>query len=153
MDGTKFPHLFSPLKVGTHTYKNRIVAAPIYCGTFGTIPFLSSVFFQAFEERSKGGCAQVTVGETPVDFEYANREPFDPIDYSRFEGPSFEALKRAAGMIKGNGAVALIELSHCGESKLAIPGLEEPHRARGIREGGWRRGHGDGRRDDSLRHR
>ena len=135
MDNTKFPHLFSPLKVGTHTYKNRIVAAPIYCGTFGTIPFLSSVFFQAFEERSKGGCAQVTVGETPVDFEYANREPFDPIDYSRFEGPAFEALKRAAGVIKGNGSVALIELSHCGESKLAIPGLEEPHRARGIREG------------------
>ena len=126
MDCTEFPHLFSQLSVGTHTYKNRVVAAPIYCGTFGTIPFLSSVFFQAFEERSKGGCAQVTVGETPVDFEYANREPFDPIDYSRFEGPSFEALKRAAGVIKGNGAVALIELSHCGESKLAIPGLKNP---------------------------
>jgi 2,4-dienoyl-CoA reductase-like NADH-dependent reductase (Old Yellow Enzyme family)/thioredoxin reductase len=126
MDSTKFPNLLSPLKVGTHTYKNRVVAAPIYCGTFGTIPFLSSVFFQAFEERSKGGCAQVTVGETPVDFEYANREPFDPIDYSRFEGPSFEALKRASGVIRGNGAVALIELSHCGESKLAIPGLKNP---------------------------
>jgi 2,4-dienoyl-CoA reductase-like NADH-dependent reductase (Old Yellow Enzyme family)/thioredoxin reductase len=126
MDDTRFPHLFSPLKVGTHTYRNRVVAAPIYCGTFSTIPFLSSVFFQAFEERSRGGCAQVTVGETPVDFEYANREPFDPIDYSRFDGPSFEALKRAAGAIRGNGAVALIELSHCGESKLAIPGLKNP---------------------------
>ena len=126
MTGTRFPHLFSPLKVGTHTYKNRVVAAPIYCGTFGTIPFLSSVFFQAFEGRSKGGCAQVTVGETPVDFEYANREPFEPIDYSRFDTPSFEALKRAADMIRDNGAVALIELSHCGESKLAIPGLKNP---------------------------
>jgi 2,4-dienoyl-CoA reductase-like NADH-dependent reductase (Old Yellow Enzyme family)/thioredoxin reductase len=126
MGGTKFPHLFSQLLVGTHTYKNRVVASPIYCGTFGTIPILSSVFFQAFEERSKGGCAQVTVGETPVDFEYANREPFDPIDYSCFDGPSFEALKRASGVIKGNGAVALIELSHCGESKLAIPGLKNP---------------------------
>lgn len=126
MDSRRFPHLFSPMKVGTHTYKNRIIAAPIYCGTFGTIPFLSSVFFQAFEERSKGGCAQVTVGETPVDFEYANREPFDPIDYTRFEGPSFEALKKAADMIKGHGAFALIELSHCGESKLFIPGLKNP---------------------------
>ncbi|HUJ69127.1 MAG TPA: FAD-dependent oxidoreductase [Syntrophorhabdales bacterium] len=126
MSANKFPHLFSQLKVGMHTYKNRVVAAPIYCGTFGTIPFLSSVFFQAFEGRSKGGCAQVTVGETPVDFEYANREPFEPIDYSRFDTPSFEALKRAAGMIRENGAVALIELSHCGESKLAIPGLKNP---------------------------
>ena len=123
---TKFPNLFSPLKVGTHTYKNRIIAAPIYCGTFGTIPFLSDVFFQAFEGRSKGGCAQVTVGETPVDFEYANREPFAPIDYTNFESPSFNALKRAADNIKSNGAFALIELSHCGESKLFIPGLKNP---------------------------
>ncbi len=126
MTSTKFPHLFSPMSVGTHTYKNRVIAAPIYCGAFGTIPFLSSVFFQAFEERAKGGCAQVTVGETPVDFEYANREPFEPIDYTRFEGPSFEALKKAADIIKGHGAVALIELSHCGESKLFIPGLKNP---------------------------
>jgi 2,4-dienoyl-CoA reductase-like NADH-dependent reductase (Old Yellow Enzyme family)/thioredoxin reductase len=123
---SKFPNLFSPLKVGTRTYKNRIVAAPIYCGTFGTIPFLSSVFFQAFEERSRGGCAQVTVGETPVDFEYANREPFEPIDYTDFESPSFKSLKKAADMIKGNGSIALIELSHCGESKLFIPGLKNP---------------------------
>jgi 2,4-dienoyl-CoA reductase-like NADH-dependent reductase (Old Yellow Enzyme family)/NADPH-dependent 2,4-dienoyl-CoA reductase/sulfur reductase-like enzyme len=125
MHGT-FPHLFSPFKVGTHTYKNRIVAAPIYCGTFGTIPFLSSVLFQAIEERSKGGCAQVTVGETPVDFEYANREPFEPIDYTDFDGPSFESFKKAADMIKGGGAVAVVELSHCGESKLLIPGLKNP---------------------------
>lgn len=123
---TKFPNLFAPLKVGGRTYKNRIVAAPIYCGTFGTIPFLSSVFFQAFTERSRGGCAQVTVGETPVDFEYANREPFDPIDYRDFDGPSFRSLEKAAGIIKGNGALALIELSHCGESKLFIPGLKNP---------------------------
>jgi 2,4-dienoyl-CoA reductase-like NADH-dependent reductase (Old Yellow Enzyme family)/thioredoxin reductase len=122
----RFPNLFSPLKVGSRTYKNRIVAAPIYCGTFGTIPFLSSVFFQAFNGRSKGGCAQVTVGETPVDFEYANREPFAPIDYRTFEGPSFESLKATATMIKENGAVAIIELSHCGESKLFIPGLKNP---------------------------
>jgi 2,4-dienoyl-CoA reductase-like NADH-dependent reductase (Old Yellow Enzyme family)/thioredoxin reductase len=122
----KYPNLFSPLKVGTHIYKNRIIAAPIYCGTFGTIPFLSSVFFQAFEERSKGGCAQVTVGETPVDFDYANREPFEPIDYTNFDSPSFKAIKKAADIIKGNGAIALIELSHCGESKLLIPGLKNP---------------------------
>lgn len=122
----KFPHLFTPLAVGTRMYKNRLVAAPIYCGNFGTIPFLSSVFFQAFTERSKGGCAQVTVGETPVDFEYANREPFEPIDYTNFDTPSFKSLEKAAGIIKGNGAFALIELSHCGESKLFIPGLKNP---------------------------
>lgn len=132
-----YPRLFSPLKIGTHVYKNRIVAAPIYCGSFGTIPYLSDVFYQAFEERSKGGCAQVTVGETPVDFEYANREPFDPINYSDFGSPSFYAFKKAADIIRNNGAVALIELSHCGESKMAIPGLKGPIGPMGyIREDG-----------------
>ncbi len=122
----RFPNLFSPMKVGKHTYKNRIVASPIYCGSFATIPFLSDVFFQAFEERAKGGCAQVTVGETPVDFEYANREPFEPIDYRDYGTPIFKALKRASDIIKKNGAFSLIELSHCGESKLLIPGLKNP---------------------------
>ena len=62
MAGTKFPHLFSQLKVGTHTYKNRVVAAPIYCGTFGTIPFLSSVFFQAFRSDRRAAAPRSPSG-------------------------------------------------------------------------------------------
>lgn len=121
-----FTDLFRPIQVGTHTYKNRIAAAPIYCGTFATIPFLSSVLWQSVTEKAEGGCAQVTIGETPVDFEYANREPFEPIDYLAFEGPAFKFLKHAASIIKQHGAVAMIELSHCGESKLVLPGLKNP---------------------------
>lgn len=124
--GTKFPNLFSPLRAGLHLYKNRVIGAPIYCGTFATIPFLSSVLFQSVEEKAKGGCAQVTIGETPVDFVYANREPFEPIDYTDYTSPSFRELKRAAEIIKSYEAIAMIELSHCGESKLFIPGLKNP---------------------------
>ena len=85
----KFPNLLSPIKVGTHTYRNRIIGAPIYCGPFVSLPFLSGVVAKAMEERSRGGCAQVTVGETPVDFEYANRDPFPPIDFSDYNHPAF----------------------------------------------------------------
>jgi 2,4-dienoyl-CoA reductase-like NADH-dependent reductase (Old Yellow Enzyme family)/thioredoxin reductase len=126
MSSKKYPNLFSTLKVGTHTYKNRIIAAPIFCGTFISMPFLSDVIFQAYGERAKGGCAQVTVGETPVDFEYANREPFTPIDYTDFNVPEFALFKKITDGIKENNAIALIELSHCGESKMAIPGLKNP---------------------------
>ncbi|MBP2650367.1 MAG: NADH-flavin oxidoreductase, Old yellow enzyme family [Firmicutes bacterium] len=122
----KFPNLFSSINVGTHTYKNRIIAAPIYCGTFATFPPLSPMFFQAFEARAKGGYAQVTIGETPVDFEYANREPFPPIDYTDYNDPAFGKLKKVVDNIKSNGGMALIELCHCGESKLFIPGLKNP---------------------------
>lgn len=122
----KFQKLFSPLQVGTFTFKNRIVGAPIYCGNFATLPFLSDVLFQNMSTKAKGGCAQITVGETPVDFDYANREPFPPIDYTNYEDPVFHALKKVVDVIKAHGAVAMIELSHCGESKLKIPGLKNP---------------------------
>ena len=34
----------------------------------------------------------MTVGETPVDFEYANKDPFPPIDFSNYEDPAFGKL-------------------------------------------------------------
>jgi 2,4-dienoyl-CoA reductase-like NADH-dependent reductase (Old Yellow Enzyme family)/thioredoxin reductase len=122
----KFPNLFSPLKVGTHTYKNRVIAAPIFCGPFATLPFLSDVLYYAMEARAKGGCAQVTVGETPVNFEYANKDPFPPIDYTDFNDPAFIALSRIAKNIKHYDAVAIIELDHCGAARLALPGMKNP---------------------------
>ena len=122
----KYNNLLSPLKVGSHNYSNRMVAAPIYCGTFASIPFLSDVLKQSISEKARGGYAQVTVGETPVDFEYANREPFEPVDYTKYEGKVFDALKRGTDQIRANGAFSMIELSHCGESKLFLPGLKNP---------------------------
>src|SRR5208282_120279 len=107
----KFPHLFSPLRVGSRTYKNRIIGAPIYCGPFLSLPFLSDVMAKAVEERSRGGCAQVTVGETPVDFEYANKDPFPPIDFTNHNDPAFAKLAALAQAIRKNGAIALIELN------------------------------------------
>lgn len=122
----KFPNLFSPIKVGTHTYKNRIIGAPIFCGPFATMPFLSDVLYHAMKARAEGGCAQVTVGETPVNFEYANKDPFPPIDYSNYNDPAFIALSRIAKTIKQYDAIAMIEISHCGAARLALPELKNP---------------------------
>ncbi len=122
----RYPNLLSPLKVGTRTYKNRVVAAPIYCGIFSVLPGLDKVLLQSVTEKSKGGVAQVTIGETFIDSEYANREPFPPVDYSKLEGPFYDAMINAVKIIHDGGALAVIELSHCGESKLKIPGLKDP---------------------------
>lgn len=119
-----YKHLFTPLKVGTHTYKNRIVAAPIYCGTFLNIPGLDYVLKHAMLARAAGGAAQVTLGETPVDFCGASREPFPPIDYANLNDPTMDKLKSLVSAIKAEGAKCMIELSHCGESVEPIPGVE-----------------------------
>lgn len=61
----KYPHLFSPLRIGNVTLKNRIEVAPM-----GTEPntsgFLSEQNLAAYESRAKGGAAIVTRGETLV---------------------------------------------------------------------------------------
>lgn len=119
-----YKHLFTPLKVGTHTYKNRIVAAPIYCGTFLNIPGLDYVLKHAMLARAAGGCAQVTLGETAVDFCGASREPFPPIDYADLNDPTMAKLKPLVAAIRAEGAKCLIELSHCGESVEPIPGVQ-----------------------------
>lgn len=120
---SKFKHLFTPMQVGTHTYKNRIIAAPIYCGTFLNIPGLSFVLDHGMRARAAGGCAQVTLGETPVDFCGASREPFPPIDYGNLNDPAMPKLKELVSAIRREGAKCLIELSHCGESVEKIPGV------------------------------
>ncbi len=120
---SSYPHLFSPMQVGTHVYKNRVIAAPIYCGTFINIPGLDYVMSNAMRERARGGCAQVTLGETAVDFVGASREPFPPIDYANLNDPSMPKFRALAADIKAEGAKCLIELSHCGESVEPIPGV------------------------------
>ena len=120
---SKYPLLTSPIKIGSKTLKHRMVAAPIYCGPFALMPFFSDVLFNGIVTRAEGGSAEVIVGETAVDFEHANREPFPPVDYSVHSGPTFDRLKEIAARCKAAGAVTLIELSHCGRSRMDIPGM------------------------------
>lgn len=120
---SKYPLLTSPIKIGSKIFKHRMVAAPIYCGPFALMPFFSDVLFNGIVTRAEGGSAEVIVGETAVDFEHANREPFPPVDYSVHAGPTFDRLKEIADRCKAAGAVTLIELSHCGRSRMDIPGM------------------------------
>ena len=120
---SNYPLLTSPIKIGSKTFKHRMVAAPIYCGPFALMPFFSDVLFNGIVTRAEGGSAEVIVGETAVDFEHANREPFPPVDYSVHSGPTFDRLKEIADRCKAAGAVTLIELSHCGRSRMDIPGM------------------------------
>ncbi len=62
---TNYPHLFSPLRIGNVTLKNRIATAPMGSEP-NTSGFLSEQNLAAFENRAKGGAAIVTRGETLV---------------------------------------------------------------------------------------
>lgn len=123
---TKYPNLLSPIRIAGQRYKNRIVASPIYCGSFISSPQTYPVLMDGMLTRARGGCAQVTVGETAVDFVHANREPFPPIDYTDHACSEFAELGKIARVCHEEGAVAMIELSHCGSSRMDLPGLGFP---------------------------
>lgn len=114
----QFTHLAQPINIGSHVYKNRIIAAPLGRGRFApdgdAVPrtqWLAGL-------RAKGGCAEVCVGETSVDFLHANRENEPETDYAAMDkAPSFVAFSKYAKAIKDNGAFALIELSHAGNAR------------------------------------
>lgn len=124
-----FPHLFSPIKVGTKTIKNRIEAAP---AMFAFLHYIDGVAFnyhlptppRAFkmlEAKAAGGAGSVCLGELSPNHEYDKRFPFEPfIDYNSRSDEIFNITKKTAEMIKSYGALPIGELLSCGEIKTNI---------------------------------
>ncbi len=123
----EFQHLARPINIGQFTYRNRIIAAPLGKGRFASDGGIIPRTRDLLEARAKGGCAEVCVGETPVDFIQANREDEPTTLYRDMErAPSFRAFTQYSRAIKKYGAVALIELSHAGNARARLPGALNP---------------------------
>ena len=105
----KYPNLFRPLAVGNVVYRNRLFAAPSMMSfvTEGGRP--SEALLGYYKEKAKGGAAQVTIGDTPVDQEHA---PAFPGLYLTKANMNY--LGELACVIKQYGAVATFELNHAG---------------------------------------
>lgn len=121
-----FANLMSPMKVGCHTFKNRIVSAPMAFGMIALEPEVAPRAYRKIESIAKGGAAVVYVGETNVNFTDANRLPFPPFDFSEHKGKAFEAIGHYATLIKKHGALAMIELAHPGAEKTPFEGQKAP---------------------------
>jgi 2,4-dienoyl-CoA reductase-like NADH-dependent reductase (Old Yellow Enzyme family)/thioredoxin reductase len=119
----KYPHLFAPIKIAGHTYKNRILCAPMLFGWYALNKGSAERVYKIVEDRAKGGIAEVVVGETPVnssdapDMLFASME----VDYTKYKGRGFDAYKRYADIIKKYDTIALIEIFHAGHAKNTLP--------------------------------
>ena len=124
-----FPHLFSPIQVGTKTIKNRIEAAPalfafehyIEADAFGYYPPMPERAFRMLEAKAAGGAGSVVLGELIPNHTYCKRFPFEPdIDFSSRDDEIFQITKKTAEMIKSHGALPIGELLSTGEIKTYI---------------------------------
>jgi 2,4-dienoyl-CoA reductase-like NADH-dependent reductase (Old Yellow Enzyme family)/thioredoxin reductase len=107
----KFQHLFSPLKIGNVTLKNRIISAPMTYPILTSDGCLTPEAIAFYELRARGGAAVVTVSEVIVDSGYGKYYPIQVV----LDAPNAkDSLAMAARAIKRHGAIPSIELSHGG---------------------------------------
>lgn len=108
----RYPHLFSPIRIGNVQLKNRIIAAPTSPALITTEGHFTPEMIAYLEEKAKGGAAVVTYGEGIVHSETGKSHN------KQLRLDSFgvkEGLHYAASRINNAGAIANIQLSHGGK--------------------------------------
>ncbi len=106
-----YPHLFSPIRIGKAVFRNRIFAAPNGCQYLDgrNAPSMEGAAF--FERKALGGFAAVTLGECIVDSVTGQAHAYQVL---LDEPRNLPALSAAASAISRHGAVASVQLQHCG---------------------------------------
>ena len=112
----KFPHVFEPITIRGKVYKNRLIAAPtMFAHSIFTIPPMKENVYRMVENRAKGGFGAVSTGEHPVNAEEGTALFYEHhMDFTKPEGPDFEAIKEYADRIKKHGAICYFEFCHEG---------------------------------------
>lgn len=108
---TKYPNLFSPIKIGPLTFKNRIVSAPTSVAELSPECNLTRDNIAYYKLKARGGAAVVTIGESIVHSATGRSHPKQILLDRETTIPS---LVEAADAIHQYGALASIELSHGG---------------------------------------
>lgn len=119
----KTSRLMEPIQVGSYTFKNRIVMAPMETRMSTPKGDTTQEMCDYYAERAKGGAAAIIVENTFVD-SIASRSS---LSSSGLDSDHLIAGKfRLAEAIKRNGAIAILQLSHGGlqANAAAVPGQE-----------------------------
>ena len=117
-----YPHLFSPIRIGALTLKNRIMGSPISLFDLAATPehrhSPEDILF--YRLRAAGGAAVVTVGDSIV-HPSGNTEGFNDNKVNIYMESSIPFLIEVTDAIHRHGAYANIELNHDG-IRAAFPG-------------------------------
>ena len=106
-----FEKLFTPVKIGNLTLRNRIVSSPTSQNDIGLDGFLTPYNCAYYGRKAKGGAAMVTVGDCMVHPTSGKSHPNHIRLYSR---DCLHSMMRCAEEIHRYGAIACCQLSHGG---------------------------------------
>ena len=110
----QYPHLFTPMEIRGHLYRNRILTGPTLFAEFIFNREYGENTYRMCERRAAGGAASVTTGELTLGDHNVLSTFQTDLDIDRLSGPAFEAFCQYAERIKKHGAVAMLELCHEG---------------------------------------
>ncbi len=106
-----YSHLFSPIRVGSLTLKNRVVFPPIATNFASVNGEVTSEMIYHYGRRAQGGAAVVTMENMCIKFPDARHGTTQPrIDDDQF----IAGLSRVAYEIHKHGSLAFMELTHPG---------------------------------------
>ncbi len=108
----RYPHLFSPIQLGNTVFRNRYFAAPVAYEYLSSKNYPLEETIAFFERKAMGGAATVNVGSAMPDSKRGAIGGFDNLNLDDPMG--LPAIYRLASAISRHGAVAAIELQHCG---------------------------------------
>ena len=116
----KYPKLFTPMQVGALLFRNRLLSGPNMMCALNPDGSPTDYMVGYYEEKAKGGVAQVTVGDTPVE-ERGFTTPRHPI----LSQKTVQKWSEVARAITQHGAIASIELNHGGRiSNTSVTGFQ-----------------------------
>lgn len=114
----KYPHVFSPIKVGTMTLKNRIQFSPMICALETPSGEITQEYIDWVAQQARTGASLITIGGTSIDHETGDDFESE-IDVTTDK--NVVGLKRLADEAHYRGAKISIELVHAGRG--AMPRL------------------------------
>jgi 2,4-dienoyl-CoA reductase (NADPH2) len=107
-----FQNLFSPIKLGPFTLKNRISYSSTCTGYATTSGEVSRMILDYYERVAKGGAAMVYIGSASV----SSPTGFIQTGNLRVDDDRFiSGLGKLSEVIQMNGAIAVLQLTHAGK--------------------------------------
>jgi 2,4-dienoyl-CoA reductase-like NADH-dependent reductase (Old Yellow Enzyme family)/thioredoxin reductase len=107
----KYPHLFSPIRLGNTLFRNRCFAAPVGYEYLSSKNYPIDETLAFYERKAAGGAATVNIGSAAPD---SKRGVIGLSNLYLDDPTSLPPIYRLACAINRHGAVAAIELAHFG---------------------------------------
>lgn len=116
-----YPSLFSPVRIGSHVLKNRIIMSAMHTNNCNSDGSVSPADIAHYAKRARGGAGMITIAFVSVDYPVGCGSPTQPQLADPSVIPGFRAI---ADSVQPYGAKLIAQLHHAGMRAFPKPGIK-----------------------------